>query len=67
MFPITHERSLDVLDGTPESPQEHCHKTRRTLMSPQEWEIAWSTPNQLEMNPVSPVLSPETSHVPHQR
>ena len=56
-----------MLDGTPESTQEHCHKTRRTLMSPQEWEIAWSTPNQLEMNPISPALSPETSHVPHQR
>ena len=23
-----HVRSLDFLDETPESPQEHCHKTR---------------------------------------
>ena len=23
-----HLRSLDFLDGTTESPQEHCHKTR---------------------------------------
>ncbi|MEH8812354.1 hypothetical protein RAF84_27630, partial [Klebsiella pneumoniae] len=25
---ITHERSLDFLDGTPEKPQEHCFKAR---------------------------------------
>ena len=56
-----------MLDGTPESPQEHSHKSRRTLMSSQEWEIARSTPNQLEIYPVSPALSPQTSHVPHQR
>ena len=44
MYPIKHVRSLDFLDGTSESPQEHCHKSRRTLMSPQECEIAWCTP-----------------------
>ena len=27
-FPTKHVWSLDFLDGTPESPQEHCHKTR---------------------------------------
>ena len=32
MFPIKQIRSLDFLDRTPESPQEHCHKTRLTLM-----------------------------------
>ena len=31
-------------DGTPERPQEHCHKTRRTLMSHQEHKIAGCTP-----------------------
>ena len=36
VFPIKHIRSLDLLDWTLESPQQHCHKTRRTLMSPQE-------------------------------
>ena len=51
MFPIKHIRSLDLLDGTPESPQEHCHKSRRTLMSLQEVEIARCPPNQMEMKP----------------
>ena len=31
VFPIKHLRSLDLLDWTAESPQQHCHKTRRTL------------------------------------
>ena len=54
-----------MLHGTPETLEEHCHKSRRTLMSPQESEIAWCTPNQLEMKPASPALAPEPSHVPH--
>ena len=58
VFPIKYVRSLDMLDGTPESPQEHCHKMRRTLMSPQEHKIARCTPNQLEMKPISPSLAP---------
>ena len=28
VFPIKHVRSLDFLDGTPDSPQEQGHKTR---------------------------------------
>ena len=50
MFPIKPVRSHDLLHENPESPQEHCYKSRRTLMSPQEREIAWCTPNKLEMN-----------------
>ena len=46
-FPIKHIRILDLLDWTLESPQQDCHKTRRTLMSPQERKIDWCTPNQL--------------------
>ena len=46
-FPIKHIRSLDLLDWTLESPQQDCHKTRRTLMSPQERKIDWCTPNHL--------------------
>ena len=38
-----------MLVGTKESPPEIPHKSRRTLMSPQECEIAWFNPNQLEM------------------
>ena len=41
LFPIKHIRSLDLLDWTLESPQEHCHKTRRTLMSPQKCKTNW--------------------------
>ena len=54
-----------MLDGTQESPEEHCHKSKRTLMSQQEHEIAWCTPNQLKMKPDSPALAPEPSHIPH--
>ena len=57
VFPIKHIRSLDFIDGTPESPQEHPHKSRRTLMSRQECEIARYSANQLEMTPDSPALA----------
>ena len=59
MFSIKHVRSLDLLDGNTESPQEHPHKSRMTLMSPKEREIVWCNPNQLEMIPDSPVLDLE--------
>ena len=54
-----------MLDGTPESPPEVSHKARRTLMSPQECEIAWCSPNQLEMMSNSPALTSEQCPVPH--
>ena len=57
-FPIKHVRSLDFLDGTPESPEDHGHKTRATLLSPQGCKIAQCTPRQLEMKPISPSLAP---------
>ena len=38
-----------MLDGTKESPPEVPNKSRRTLMSLQECQIAWCSPNQLEM------------------
>ena len=65
MFRIKHIRSFDLLDGTPESPKEHYHKSRTTLMSPQECELAWCTPNHLEIKPDSPALAPEPSRVPN--
>ena len=49
LAPIKQVRSLDLLDGTTESQPEIAHKSRRTLMSPQEREIARCNPNQLEM------------------
>ena len=39
-----HVRSLNLLDGTLQSPREHPHMSRRTLMSPQECEIALCSP-----------------------
>ena len=65
MIPIKHVRNLDLIVGTPESPQEHCQKSRRTLMSQQKCDIARFTSNQLEMKPSSPVMAPEPSHNPH--
>ena len=54
-----------MLDGTSESPQEHPHKYRMTLMSPKECEIVRCKPNQLEMTPDSPVLDLEQSPISH--
>ena len=52
-----HVRILDLLDGTPESPQQCCQETRRTMMSPQKWKIALCTPNHLEIKPISRALA----------
>ena len=58
MFPIKHIKSLNVLDGTQESPQENSHKTRGTLLSPQECKLVRCTPSQLEMRPNFLSLAP---------
>ena len=54
-----------MLAGTTETSQEVPHKSRRTLMSPQECEIAQYSPNQLEMTTNYPALSSEQCPVPH--
>ena len=54
-----------MLHGTTESPPEIPHKSRRTLMSPMECDIARGSPNQLEIKPDSPALAPEQLPVPH--
>ena len=64
MFPIKHVRSLDLLDGTPESLQEHPQKSRMTLMSQKDCEIVCSIPNQFEMMPDSAILDLEQSPFP---
>ena len=46
---------------SPEIPQ----KSRRTLMSPQECEIFWCSPNQLEMMTNSPAFASEQCPIPH--
>ena len=57
VFPTKHVRSLNLHDWTTDSPQKHCHKTRRTLMSPQECKIALCTQNQIGMRPISLALA----------
>ena len=54
-----------MLDGTVESPPEHPHTSRRTLMSPQECEIPQCGPNPLEITPDSPALTLEQLPDPH--
>ena len=65
VVPIKHISSLDLLEWTLESLQQDCHKTRRTLMSPQERKIDWCTPNQLKVKHISPLLNPLPSLIPH--
>ena len=65
LFPIKQVRSLDLLQPATESPPEIPHKSRRTLMPPQEYEIARCSPNQLEMTTNSPALASEQCPVPH--
>ena len=65
-FPIKHVRSADLLEGIPKNPQEHCHKSRATLRSPEQCEKAPCTPNQLKIRLDSPAWAPEPSHIPHQ-
>ena len=64
LFPIKEVRIIDLLDGTTESPPEVPHKSR-TLMSPQECQIAQCSTNQLEMTTNSPALASEKCPIPH--
>ena len=66
LVPIKQVRSLDLLDGSTESPPEIPHKSRRTLMSQQEYEIPRDSPNQLKIKHYFPALAPEKFPVPHQ-
>ena len=63
--PNQTRQELQFIAGTLESPLEHLHTSRRTLMSPQECEIARCSPNQLGIMSDSSALSPEQSPVPH--
>ena len=54
-----------MLDGTTESPREIPQKTRRTLMSMQEYEIPRVSPSQLKIKPYFPALAPEQYPIPH--
>ena len=63
-FRIKQVRSLDLLDGTKESPPEVPNKSRRTLMSAQECQVARCSPNQLEMTTNHPALASEQCPIP---
>ena len=66
LIPNPTVSSLDLLDGTTKSPREIPQKSRRTLMSLQEYEIHQGSPNQLKIKPYFPALAPEQFPVPHQ-
>ena len=66
LFPMNQVRSLDLLDGSTESPPEIPQKSRRTLESRQECEIPQGSPNQRKIKPYFPALAPEQFPVPHQ-
>ena len=53
-----------MLDGIKESPPEVPNKSTRTLMSPQECQIARCSPNQLEMTTNPPALASEQCPIP---
>ena len=65
VFPMKHIRSLDLLVGTLDRPPVHPHTSRRTLMSPDECEIALCSPNHLEMTTNSPALASEQCSFPY--
>ena len=54
-----------MLDGSSESHPEVPHKSRRTLMAPQECVIARCNPNLLEMTTNYAALASEQCPVPH--
>ena len=54
-----------MLDRTTESAAEIHHKSKRTLMSSQECEIALGSTNQLEIKIDSTALAPQQFSVPH--
>ena len=66
LFTIKQVRSLDLLDVTTESPREIPQKSRRTLMSLQEYEIPRGSPNQLKIKAYFPALALEQFPDPHQ-
>ena len=65
LFSIKQVRNLDLLDGTTESPPEIPHKSRKTLVSPQECEIDRCSPNDLETMTNYQALASEQCPIPH--
>ena len=65
LFPIEQVRSLDLLEGATEIPPERPYMSRRTLISPQEFETARCSPNQIGITTNSPALASEQCLIPH--
>ena len=63
-FPIKQVKSLYLLDGTRERFPEVPHSSRRTLMSPQECQLARCSTHQLEMTTTPPALASEHCPIP---
>ena len=53
-----------MLDGNTESPREIPQKSRRTLISLQEYETPRGSPNQLKIKPYFTAFAPEQFPVP---
>ena len=53
-----------MLDGTTESFREIPQKSRRTLMSLQEYEVPRGSPNQLKIKPYFTALAAEQFPIP---
>ena len=64
LLPTKQLRRLDLLDETRESAPVIPHKSRRTMMSPQECEIARYSPNQIGMTTNSSELASVQCPVP---
>ena len=65
LLPYQTGKETRFAAGTSEIPPEIPGTSRRTLMSPQECEIALGSPNQLEIKPNFPAFAPEQLPVPH--
>ena len=64
LAPNQSGKDLYLLDRTKENPPEVPNKSRRTLMSLQEFAIARCRPNQLEMTSIPPALASEPCPIP---
>ena len=66
MVAIKHERSFDLLDAMPDSPQENSHMSRGTLRSPQQHKRVSCSTNQTKTRLDYPALAQEPSCIHHQ-
>ena len=65
LVPNQTGKDLDLLDGTTDSSREIPQKSRRTLMSLQEYEKPRGSTKQIKIKPYFPALAPEQFLIPH--